>query len=833
MIEVKKKKDDTSAKKSENKDNDSDDGNQDDEESDQNDDNDNDEDDSPKYTFKCGNVCSKTLKCGNHQCTLYCHSGACIRCSREVRVPPICACGKTRYKKGSKPYNNPRKSCLDRLPTCNNKCNKLLSCNKHFCQSKCHDSKCKDCKIKIARKCRCGSETKTYNCSVYEKRTQTALSSADNEEILLNPDSWIRCKQSCKKILSCGHHVCRVQCCPGKNQARYPGHLCQQICGRKLNCGKHTCESRCHDGPCNPCGVTYHQGIQCACGAVYEPGPFRCGTRQVRNCTNHCSKTLPCGHDCPKLCHHGPCPTKCSALMTKYCETHGFAIYNMRCFTKNVSCGEQCGKLLSCKKHFCKRKCHSGPCESNEQLSKGCIQNCNQILPCKHKCPKRCHVKQGIPCNPKVCKVKIPVQCQCGNRTELQHCKGRTLMEIKAVSCNEQCVVEDRNRRFRDAFGITPSDPNAGNNNNNSNNGSGGNNNSPGKKGKGKQRSNNNNNNNNNNSGTNNAEEKKEQSSSNNSSPSKKVVTIRVPYAHTVLSRIVEFMSNERNCERMTYNKYKERLKNIENNTSGGEVIKLGKSKDSGIKENNNTDNIKIIVPTFVEYIENVLQCFIDDNSDDLKEFSKKYSSLIDETSGNSLIITDCNSEKRFILYSMLSEYHLKSEQITIKTSKNSNKNKHPNDKSDAINGITNSGGKNKPQKIGILISKHKNYASVPQFLLSKALVLYQLHGMNNNKHGKGKGKKNKKSKSGKKNNDNETKLLTLESIASEKCMIIVDNICNSRAMKSFLVQEELSKFRGDYRMWRSQKTEFFNKATQLLEKKQSMYLVFTVCVVL
>ena len=124
-------------------------------------------------------------------------------------------------------------------------------------------------------------------------------------EVLISPDSFVRCRRLCKKILSCGNHQCKVQCCPGKRIEGYHGHICQEICGRKLNCGKHFCDSRCHAGPCNPCGVTYRQGVQCACGAVYVPGPFRCGTKKIPKCTRKCDNFLPCGHNCYSLCHEG------------------------------------------------------------------------------------------------------------------------------------------------------------------------------------------------------------------------------------------------------------------------------------------------------------------------------------------------------------------------------------------------------------------------------------------------------------------------------------------------------------------------------------------------
>ena len=41
-------------------------------------------------------ACNRLLKCGNHRCQAPCHTGACLPCTREVRV--ACACGATSYR---------------------------------------------------------------------------------------------------------------------------------------------------------------------------------------------------------------------------------------------------------------------------------------------------------------------------------------------------------------------------------------------------------------------------------------------------------------------------------------------------------------------------------------------------------------------------------------------------------------------------------------------------------------------------------------------------------------------------------------------------------------
>ena len=112
-------------------------------------------------------------------------------------------------------------------------------------------------------------------------------------------------------------HRCQEVCCMGRGMKNYEGHLCTLLCDKMLPCGRHTCDSLCHTGRCPPCSVTLREGISCACGAWFHPGPIRCGSVQP-DCRLPCSKPRPCGHPCPKKCHFGDCPP-CTVLVTKWC----------------------------------------------------------------------------------------------------------------------------------------------------------------------------------------------------------------------------------------------------------------------------------------------------------------------------------------------------------------------------------------------------------------------------------------------------------------------------------------------------------------------------------
>lgn len=151
-------------------------------------------------TYSCNEVCQKKLKCDNHECSLSCHEGIilinyavhciliflgdCPPCSLLPKAVTVCPCGKSRLKDLSA---DPRKSCLDEIPTCENICKKLLLCGepgaRHECQSKCHNGPCPPCPKKTAVRCRCGHLNKTLLCS----------------ELLVMADD-ARCERKCNKV---------------------------------------------------------------------------------------------------------------------------------------------------------------------------------------------------------------------------------------------------------------------------------------------------------------------------------------------------------------------------------------------------------------------------------------------------------------------------------------------------------------------------------------------------------------------------------------------------------------------------------------------------------
>ena len=76
--------------------------------------------------FSCDKPCGKPLKCGNHNCEIECHAGACEPCVREGTN--ACPCGKQKYTDVH---------CINDVPCCSDTCAKKLPCG-HECVVKCH-----------------------------------------------------------------------------------------------------------------------------------------------------------------------------------------------------------------------------------------------------------------------------------------------------------------------------------------------------------------------------------------------------------------------------------------------------------------------------------------------------------------------------------------------------------------------------------------------------------------------------------------------------------------------------------------------------------------------
>ena len=116
--------------------------------------------------------------------------------------------------------------------------------------------------------------------------------------------------------------------------------------------------------------ICAHTVLRCFCGSTQDPKPPRLTT--PHSCGNSCSRSRVCGHPCPLPCHPGPCPP-CLITIQNPCHC-GKDIIALVCSRSNPtiggraippasrSCGNKCGKPLSCRNHVCQELCHDGEC---------------------------------------------------------------------------------------------------------------------------------------------------------------------------------------------------------------------------------------------------------------------------------------------------------------------------------------------------------------------------------------------------------------------------------------------------------------------------------------
>ncbi|XP_022903190.1 NF-X1-type zinc finger protein NFXL1 [Onthophagus taurus] len=403
--------------------------------------------------WQCEKICNKALTCGFHSCPEICHFGDCGEC--ELSKVRTCPCGKSNY-------NLP---CTEETPTCEDTCGKLLECEQHFCNYKCHKDKCGSCVEIVIKSCRCGLHTKEIPC---KKR--------------------YLCETKCKQMKDCNKHPCNRKCCDGNCPP------CEKPCGRTLSCGNHKCGSVCHRGPCYPCQLTEKVFCRCnetfitvSCGRKHKTRPPRCNKlcqippdchHVKRNehkchfgdcppCRQICDKQHNCGHKCPKICHSAvlvtleskkasmpweqtapqvemqalPCPD-CKVPVPITClGEHETADWPCS-IARPSSCGRPCGRLLSCGNHTCTKSCHTilnAPDKINAgEDCENCYNPCTKTRPegCSHTCPKPCHPGNCPPCNQ-----MFRVKCHCGLNQPYVACKEWIIEENKEKlqSCGDQC----------------------------------------------------------------------------------------------------------------------------------------------------------------------------------------------------------------------------------------------------------------------------------------------------------------------------------------------------------------------------------------------------------
>ncbi|KAE8714837.1 NF-X1-type zinc finger protein NFXL2 [Hibiscus syriacus] len=305
----------------------------------------------------CGEICNRPLpnNCG-HFCLLLCHPGPCPSCPKSIKTRCFCGSVEDFRRCGFKNFS------------CNRHCNKRLDCNKHNCYEICHPGTCPPCRARETYRCRCGKKEEKKDCC----------------------DRDFRCENECKKLLTCGKHVCERGCHRG-------------ACGECPLQGRRTC----------PCGERVYEGMPCdgvtpVCGAT-------------------CNKLLNCGyHRCPERCHKGPCVETCRTMVKKSCRCGGLK-KEVPCY-QDLSCEKKCLRMRDCGRHACRRRCCDGDCPP-------CSEVCDKRLRCKnHKCPAPCHRGACAPCP-----LMVTISCACGETFFEVPCG--TEMDQKPPKCRKLCKI--------------------------------------------------------------------------------------------------------------------------------------------------------------------------------------------------------------------------------------------------------------------------------------------------------------------------------------------------------------------------------------------------------
>lgn len=370
--------------------------------------------------FSCNKTCGKLLDCGKHPCNEPCHPGPkCPSCKLLSQNIKTCPCGSTLIKKS---LLTARQSCTDPVPTCDNKCGKTLICgpekNRHKCQKKCHIGSCPPCKLKTTAHCECKLSTRTIDCSLMFQKHQL-----DDDKIYFNQVKYtFTCEARCNRLKNCTRHRCHNKCCSFLKTLDNSVHACDQLCNKKLPCGLHSCQEPCHPGQCGDCANIGWEELTCHCGASVLYPPIPCGAKPPA-CHRPCRRAHNCGHPVKHECHDDTekC-APCTVFVKKSCFCGADSKDSVYCYLPGYSCGRTCKKQLSCGQHTCQRVCHDNECETPD--ARGVIL-CTQSCPvtrysCKHTCGQLCHGK--TPCPVSECKKIIELTCECGNKTERTEC---------------------------------------------------------------------------------------------------------------------------------------------------------------------------------------------------------------------------------------------------------------------------------------------------------------------------------------------------------------------------------------------------------------------------
>ncbi|KAM3175867.1 hypothetical protein ACTXT7_007655 [Hymenolepis weldensis] len=195
--------------------------------------------------------------------------------------------------------------------SCEQRCDRPLTCEHHSCMDICHPGECKSCPLlpENCVTCPCGRVplsklvlpiTKLF---VNPEISESCCTLSPKAGYCLNASTRVKYKRA---VMNGNIHGNRRSCID-------PIPLCPNICERPNPICGHPCPEKCHQGPeCPPCKLTTQ--INCRCGKSSKEIPCYEYALAVKNdptsiqflCNRVCAKKKTCGrHKCNRKCCDG------------------------------------------------------------------------------------------------------------------------------------------------------------------------------------------------------------------------------------------------------------------------------------------------------------------------------------------------------------------------------------------------------------------------------------------------------------------------------------------------------------------------------------------------
>ena len=233
------------------------------------------------------------------------------------------------------------------------------------------------------------------------------------------------CKKKCDSRLICGHK-CDRSCHP--DDINHYGFQCMSKCIKKHACG-HPCKKLCFE-TCGICPKLVEKELPCGHKGMYKCGEPTTGVK--------CMQKVQITHS---LCDH-PLTLQCHQVADaeKYFQKPSIKNLTKKKF-KNLQCKQICGCVLPCE-HKCQKKCYD--CTIQKFKSDGkpnhgiCTVRLEHLLPCGHFCSGVCgHSKTECP----PCKLKCTNRCV--HSSCPQHCAKPC--PLCAEPCSWKCNSKHKN----------------------------------------------------------------------------------------------------------------------------------------------------------------------------------------------------------------------------------------------------------------------------------------------------------------------------------------------------------------------------------------------------